>query len=302
MRLVYLYMLVEGKDSQLEISARLFAKLLRQKPLDIEEPVIVEHTEIEDLLALMLVGSASSGGLPLEAQDLLKYPSTGDLDVNITENVRLEKGEKLQCGLGPKYRPADLSPKSVRRWTLAAQALNRLDPRSEFAIQGDCGTGVPLKPCKGLTPECENIPTEWSSIKQGWNPTLLGWSDLCGSILLESPWNLHGFILPLIYGGVHLAGWNYHFASRSERIMWRISGITVMAFIPSLATLSFLALVPFLWTVGFVEAVETVLVPLGLIFCMFARISLVVESFISLRHAPLGVYAAVPWVQSLPHI
>ena len=33
-----------------------------------------------------------------------------------------------------------------------------------------------------------------------------------------------------------------------------------------------------------------------------ARIFLVVESFVSLRHVPIGVYASVPWSDWLPHI
>jgi hypothetical protein len=33
-----------------------------------------------------------------------------------------------------------------------------------------------------------------------------------------------------------------------------------------------------------------------------ARLYLVVESFISLRDVPAGVYATVPWAQYIPHI
>ena len=35
---------------------------------------------------------------------------------------------------------------------------------------------------------------------------------------------------------------------------------------------------------------------------IFSRVYLVVESFISLRHLPIGVFAAVPWVQVILHI
>lgn len=33
-----------------------------------------------------------------------------------------------------------------------------------------------------------------------------------------------------------------------------------------------------------------------------SRLYLVTESFLSLRHVPIGAYAAVPWVQTIPHI
>ena len=39
----------------------------------------------------------------------------------------------------------------------------------------------------------------------------------------------------------------------------------------------------------------------GLVF-VFARIFLVVESFISLRHVPMGVYLNVGWVKYIPHL
>lgn len=33
----------------------------------------------------------------------------------------------------------------------------------------------------------------------------------------------------LLYGGLHLALWNYVFPSQVERLMWRISGIVLIA-------------------------------------------------------------------------
>ena len=36
--------------------------------------------------------------------------------------------------------------------------------------------------------------------------------------------------------------------------------------------------------------------------CILSRIYLVVELFTSLRNVPIGVFAALPWVQNIPHI
>ena len=33
-----------------------------------------------------------------------------------------------------------------------------------------------------------------------------------------------------------------------------------------------------------------------------SRIYLVIESFVSLRHVSIGAYAAVPWIEAVPHI
>lgn len=46
---------------------------------------------------------------------------------------------------------------------------------------------------------------------------------------------------------------------------------------------------------------------LGVIFAFcilypFGRVFIVVESFISLRHVPVGVYEGVGWAQYIPHL
>lgn len=37
------------------------------------------------------------------------------------------------------------------------------------------------------------------------------------------------FLLGILYGGVHLTLWNYAFATHTELLLWRISGITLLA-------------------------------------------------------------------------
>ena len=40
----------------------------------------------------------------------------------------------------------------------------------------------------------------------------------------------------------------------------------------------------------------------GALLLVFARVFIVVESFISLRHVPLGVYIYVRWAKYIPHL
>ena len=54
-----------------------------------------------------------------------------------------------------------------------------------------------------------------------------------------------------------------------------------------------------LWIVGCVLIVAS---PFGLILYGFARIYIVAESFLSLRHVPIGVYQDVSWAQYVPHL
>ena len=263
--------------------------LLKQKPLDIEEPEIVEESNIKDMIAFMLMGSSQSKEIPygLETDKLLKYPSTGDLNSNIMESIRMEEGEKLQCGLGPRHSPICLNPKAVRRWTRAGQAINNLDPESEFAIKADDEKGVKVKACKGLRLDDTSLPDQWHEISRDKSfKTFTIFTDSFDNGFAQ----VDGVLLSLIYDGVHLTAWYYSFVTRSEQLLWRISGIIVMA--------QFLLQ----WWSGTCIFGFLIFMRPAMILCIFVRVFLVIESFISLRHAPLGVYTAVPWVQSIPHI
>jgi hypothetical protein len=126
------------------------------------------------------------------------------------------------------------------------------------------------------------------------------------------------------YGGAHLSTWNFDFPTPMEQKLWRIACISTVAG-------SFLN--PVFWLLcelvlergGFIRfrkfIFEDILdtgdllvwfVTLVAVFSVFAalfsplllaaRFFLVVESFISLRDVPSGVYATVPWAQYIPHI
>ncbi|MCJ1270800.1 hypothetical protein MMC22_010697 [Lobaria immixta] len=119
-------------------------------------------------------------------------------------------------------------------------------------------------------------------------------------------------ILPLIYGGIHLAAWNFDFPSHVESILWKVSSFIIMGLIPVVVLLFLLGVFVGEYLTSwntFLSVEENIeiayvmgLAILGFLLYGFARIFLVVESFISLRHVPIGVYAAVPWVQNIPHV
>ena len=125
-------------------------------------------------------------------------------------------------------------------------------------------------------------------------------------------------ILSLVYGGIHLAILDFAFASKTERSLWKVACIDIMATVPF----------QFLFDLGRFSVVMTILLERPsarkmdiasyffffffflsncltnalLVLYVLSRIYIVAESFISLRHVPIGVYAAVPWVQSIPHV
>lgn len=124
-----------------------------------------------------------------------------------------------------------------------------------------------------------------------------------------------------VYGGLHLIAWNAPFSTRTEAILWKISGLILVT--------------PFAFSLGFVIVI--ILSQLCIITCgticpilsgggespdiihrpgrliehlinasviafILARIYLVIESFINLAHLPEDVYKVPAWNQYIPHI
>jgi hypothetical protein len=133
-------------------------------------------------------------------------------------------------------------------------------------------------------------------------------SDLHGSwysVIMET-------MILMAYGGVHLAAWSSHFPTKAEMWLWRASalllaGTTPMAFsllIPTVLYLIVEELRPSLakFFRSCFGALGLFLGPPVLAAYLFSRCFLVVESFISLRSVPIGVYSALPWSNWVPHI
>lgn len=119
-------------------------------------------------------------------------------------------------------------------------------------------------------------------------------------------------VLSLVYGGIHVLAWNFGFASEPEHLLWKFACIDIMATVP-IALLCMLGVgfvvelnifTSNLWGDGDTryEVVVRALFCALAVFYVPSRIYIVVEAFISLRHVPIGAYAAVPWVQAIPHI
>ncbi len=106
-------------------------------------------------------------------------------------------------------------------------------------------------------------------------------------------------ILTIAYGGTHMIAWNYSFPSVVERLLWKSSCITLMLFV----LLCRYALTPTPSALNIVSCLTgSALTIVIFTACAFARVFIVVESFISLRSVPIGVYATIPWANYVPHI
>ena len=110
-------------------------------------------------------------------------------------------------------------------------------------------------------------------------------------------------LFPMIWGGVHLAARNFHFPSTAESTLWEVASIGIIVFIPfcGIAWFLFLKLEDLFPMNDVSLPLLVVAVVLLLMFYALARTYIVVEAFISLREAPLGVYVTLNWLQSIPH-
>jgi hypothetical protein len=97
-----------------------------------------------------------------------------------------------------------------------------------------------------------------------------------------------------IFTGIHLAAWNYHFASTAEAWIWR--GLSISTFILGL---SYPILVAF-------EEHTSLRMDTGLIVTMivyvFVRLGVTALAFIAFRHAPAGIYLTTRWPAYWVHI
>ena len=132
------------------------------------------------------------------------------------------------------------------------------------------------------------------------------------------------FLQIILYSGLQLTAWNLAFPSPIEALLWKIACIVPLGFL--LAAVLF-ALSTYLVEYAFCDSgghdlagrsdswhqclqYLSVCLACSLFGLMMAclilvwpsRIYQIVEPFISLRHLPIGVYAAIPWTQIIPHV
>ena len=248
--------------------------------------------------------------------------------------VALVAGQALNCGIGPHEwsydlldsKATDLSAKDVLRWTKLSEWLDKHEqrnPRHEVAISqsedlspenslywklldGPSGESVPKSALRVHVSDLPGAPT----VSLDHDLWFYAWFFVVQTKVLLTLL----VALPLVYGGIHLTTWNFHFASHTEHLLWKIACIDIMGTIPlGVAFYACISTISGIYTnqvsvdrelsademLGYIYWIS--FTPL-FIFYTLSRIYIVVESFIGLRHVPLGVYAAIPWVQDIPHI
>ena len=109
------------------------------------------------------------------------------------------------------------------------------------------------------------------------------------------------------YGAVHMAAWDFVFPSATEKLLWRSSCLILLT-TPSILigaqflTFSFNGYDAPRWR----EFVGD-FICVGLLLTLYpafllSRLYFIVESLLSLRHVPIGVYDVVTWANYIPHL
>ncbi|KAF8642441.1 hypothetical protein AX16_009495 [Volvariella volvacea WC 439] len=117
---------------------------------------------------------------------------------------------------------------------------------------------------------------------------------------------IYGSVIGVLFGAVHLIGWNFKFSTTIKLWLWRASSLvlTIVPFFLAIAISLFLASarlhVNILQYIGGSFFMLTIL--FGPLLYVAARIILLFLAFFTLRDLPNSAYQNVRWTEYLPHI
>ncbi|KDQ49501.1 hypothetical protein JAAARDRAFT_165572 [Jaapia argillacea MUCL 33604] len=100
-----------------------------------------------------------------------------------------------------------------------------------------------------------------------------------------------------VFGAIHCLAWHVQVPSPTHLLLWRVSSLTI-TLVPVLEVVAFQA--PD--SSNFLMMLAGLLMILGSIAYIVARITLLVLAFMSLRSIPPGAYETVVWTTFIPHL
>lgn len=300
---------------------------MAQKPHDIGFPEMIDHSPFADIVALVFQDSprafnpnlvlykdpGTAKQVDIEERDenwYWKYVYSQSMGsykpahlVRSSPPLVLQPGEVLECGIG-------LSANAKQPLAITAEDLTRFHRIAQAIRQGDDGRPIPthwLADTVSFVREMRLCPRyEGLSEVEFFEPLFyksgnvrfnnLDTMRVTGSRAKKDAWLICLGILMFAYGGIHLAAWSFHFPTLAEAIIWKVSCILPFC-------------IYLFWNIwecidydsgsGVVEMVGRWSVASVILFC---RMFLVIESFISLRSVPIGVYWTPAWLEMIPHI
>lgn len=252
------------------------------KPLDVRvaTTISIRSRDMREIVALMCVQSSlvepSAGRNPSNDGKIAEYPGILQLDNEETFAVvnypnRPVPDDKMIFHLRDRITGTS---QEYRRWHYASEAIRKyrmasIDARGARTL--DKGASNALRERSGNFPSFLESDQRWIVI---YGLTLAG----------------------ILYGGLHALGWNAPFPTALQRILWRVSSVSLMVSTP-VGTL-----VMFYWAKG--GQSHWILGWISffiLILYIFARVYLVVECFITLPYLPDSAFQVPVWSQYFLH-
>lgn len=218
-----------------------------------------------------------------------------DCDASCSFPIKLRLGQAFSFGLGTTMREQSFTKTDILRWKRVRAAVESID--------GEIRSVQPYLP----------QPYHWRYPGERWHK---GFECSSGNIhdldrigdgifmpceAYKEPLHCLPLIATGLNGGIHLAAINFEFATFLESLLWKISAALVSSSVPLVAAMCFLGdSYRWDWIPKWVEYVSlTVFLPF---IILLPRAYLIIESFASLRAAPIGVYWTPSWLQMIPHV
>jgi hypothetical protein len=277
----------------------------------------------------------SSNAVQIIAHETLE-DSTGRLEYspwnfsNLNRYFTLKGGQSLTCGLGLPHGYSyskQFSEKELKLWTQATVAIHQ-EPQ-KYLVSNE-RLRFPTSHLKMRSGNFQDTGINIKDIQASRTNMHANMDDPLFWIMLIA--------LPIVYGSVHLIAWNFTFPTYTEKMMWRVACILIAGGIPFTLIMIITLFLGYIiaellfekypwwerFTERFTERTKKIIlidifgpsrisVIAGLIslfsgfislFALYfgARLFIIIESFISIRRLPLGVFLTVNWSTYIPHL
>jgi hypothetical protein len=281
------------------------------KPMDVEEPTLINAERIRELVGLMAICSLPRNSRKNHTSHprlSLKMGQKGEREWPLKSKIVLEQ-EQTYAGftfLGPCERHDDTPRQILRKGQAATEYTHKITlgdtakrcwrlAREGLAKYGveDMAEGGKYQP---FLEDCTKrmLVDRVGDIPRG--------ESLSRTVVLATL-AIAGFL----YGGVHLAAWQTKFKTKAEGQMWKISAITLAASGPlgipviiferawrgsdAMSCGNFMISMVMIWAV-----------PAAAALYLVARVYLIVESFLNLTYLEESTFLVPSWLQYMPHI
>ena len=234
---------------------------------------------------------------------------------NTHTSCSVMSGQSISCGIGPALSVRHLwgpqitfkhdgrlliplSDNDIQRWDLAATALSRIGEELH----------TPQGSVNYFTSHAPNIFIDRKGLQAGFYAYFCAWAS--GGLIAA-------LVICSFYGVAHILAWHFVFPTPIEHLLWKVACIDAIAGTVSLLAIFSIAIYlhEHHWRSlkeailaresGVMPWIYRLVILIGVLnipFFILSRIYIVVETFVSLRRVPLGVYATVEWAEYIPHL